>query len=789
MRGIWKVVIATIVVALACSCSNGDTGGHGRKASGPRQGNAAAKPVVSKVDAARTGRRSAGPAARGGFISYGPADEIRKEAGYTWYPVQLDEAHVLSAQGGSQLRLHLPDGSTVQLRHVRDIRHEDGVWTWVGRSGDGLDEAIMTFGRHSVFGTIPQRGRPALRITSQDLRTWIVETDASAPKHPARFERPDFKVPFAAPAAAGVTAAAGSTAAAPAYTSTDKQTIDVVLGYTTGFKNHWLSPYICDVYGPSNCAQIRRDYTKARLYFLVDVANQAYVNSAVATQVRLVRTVEVAYTDTNTNEAALEALTGSDGSTGQAPDPAFAALRAARDQYGGDLVVLVRQFNKPENEGCGIAWLNGGGLRGITPASEFFGYSVVSDGTDAGTDGASYYCRDETLAHELGHNMGAQHDVATAGASPGAFAFSYGYKSSWFYTIMAYGDEGQTGYRVFSNPRVTYCGTQACGTAQADNARTLSQVMPTIAGFRNAVIAPPRAHLMQFDANENGRSDLFFTSISGTVVWYMSAATRTAYAAYPSRVEGYRLVDVGDMAGDGRGDLLYVDRGNRHMFYSGSTGSGFEGRTIPDEIPYDWSPIAMIDVNNDGRRAEVVLRNQFTGAGALWFYDQGGSRVAYSSFSVPANHAFVGSGDLNGDRRSDVVWTDAAGRILVSHGSGSGLAAPVQVPLAYDITYSLVAVSDANADGKADLVFWRGATRQLVVWLMQDTTRSGYFSSIVPAGYWLAGRGDFDGDKRGDLLWTNASRQLMLAFSTGTGFNYSVLPYTVAPGWATMGIQ
>jgi peptidyl-Asp metalloendopeptidase len=783
----WKISLAAATLALVCSCSNDEVGGPVGKASAAAA-NSRRTADASGADIAITAPHGARATNDADLISYGPAHDVREEAGQTWYPVQLREASVVAAQGEGEIRLSLPDGGVTRLRYERQVRHEEGVWTWIGRSTEGLGEAVLTFGRHSVFGTIPQRGRPPLRITTRDLRTWIVQGSVAGARPSAS---PDFKVPSALAAATGTTAGLTSTSLAPAYTSTEKQTVDLVLGYTTGFKNHWLSPYMCQAVGAAYCEENRRDNTLARLNFLVDIANQAYLNSGVAAQVRVVRMQEVAYTDSNTNEDALEALTGSDGTTTSAPAAAFAGLRAARDQYGGDLVVLVRQFQTPENDGCGIAWLNGGGNVPITVADAFYGYSIVGDGTDADTDGVSYYCLDATLAHEMGHNMGAQHDAVTAGSSPGTFAYSYGYKASWFYTIMAYGDEGQTAYNVFSNPRTNYCGGQACGTALADNARTLSQVMPTIAAFRNAVIAPPRAQLVQFDANANGKSDLFFTSIGGMSVWYMSGATRTAFASYlpySSWLERDRLVDVGDFAGDGRGDLLYVDSTN-HMSYLGSTGNGFEGSTIPDSAPLDWVHLAMVDINGDGKRAEVILRNRFTGAGAVWFYvvNPYPSRVAYSGFSVPASYAYVGSGDLDGDRRSDVVWTDVAGRILVSRGNGSGLAAPAQLPLTYDNRYSLVAVADANADGKADLVFWRAATRQVVVWLMQGTTRSSYFTSIVPAGYWLAGRGDFDGDKRGDLVWTNPSRQIMFAFSTGTGFNYSVLPYTVAPGWTVMG--
>ena len=80
---------------------------------------------------------------------------------------------------------------------------------------------------------------------------------------------------------------------------------------------------------------------------------------------------------------ALEKLSGYQAPAhGITPDPAFNALRAARETYGADLVSLVRKFQAPENDSCGVAWLLGGGKQGIDAdvGWDDLGYSVVSDG-------------------------------------------------------------------------------------------------------------------------------------------------------------------------------------------------------------------------------------------------------------------------------------------------------------------------------------------------------------------------------------------------------------------------
>src|SRR3546814_10332985 len=99
-------------------------------------------------------------------------------------------------------------------------------------------------------------------------------------------------------------------------------------------------------------------------------------------RVRRVGTPQVTYPDKTDSGDALESLTGYRAGEGGGPtdvDPAFTALREARDETGADLVSLVRAFRTPENAGCGIAWLIGGDETGLIQADEPFGYSVVSD--------------------------------------------------------------------------------------------------------------------------------------------------------------------------------------------------------------------------------------------------------------------------------------------------------------------------------------------------------------------------------------------------------------------------
>ncbi|MBX9400116.1 ricin-type beta-trefoil lectin domain protein [Lysobacter sp. BMK333-48F3] len=426
---------------------------------------------------------------RGDLVAYPRQVPAVRDGAYTWHRADLSEAHAIAAIVGGRLSLTAPTGEKLQFRYQRHVEHASGDWTWVGQleHGAAADQAIITFGDRAAFGRIAQPGKAPLRLTLRDGQAWLVETDptkiAQIDNSATRPSKPDYLLPPKAAAGASSAPVAAGAPTASAAAAVGSTTIDVVLGYTNGFA--------AGLGGSSQAV--------TRLNYLVEVANNGYRNSQLDARVRLVHTVQVNYADNTDNGDTLEALTG----TRTVPvDPAFNALRAARDQYGADLVSLVRKFNEPENSGCGIAWLIGGGQRAISAADAGNGYSVVSDGRDAGSGGTTYFCSDDTLAHEMGHNMGAQHDRATASSSGtlqyGAFAYAFGHKQSSpvsFHTIMAYGDSGQPGYLAFSNPRITFCGGQPCGVADwADNARALAQTMPIIATFRATAIADmPRA--------------------------------------------------------------------------------------------------------------------------------------------------------------------------------------------------------------------------------------------------------------------------------------------------------
>lgn len=689
---------------------------------------------------------------RGELLEYSSVRRPRTAGKYSFYPVEVSEAHAFAAIGGA-LRLRAPDGTPVDLDYERHVEHDSGDWSWIGRDANGID-AILTFGEKAMFGVFASASGDSLRLTTSAGEVWMVEQDGRRESDLERGIRegrigPDYRIPrigAAASAPSTLTAGAAIATVGAVPAAAGDPTIDLLLGYTSGFAMMM-----------GGASQVQ-----TRLNHVVTVGNQALINSQVAAGLRLVGTLQVNYSDSGSNDSALNQLTGSDGEAPVTVPASLRPLREERERLGADLVSLVRRFNNAEHEGCGIAWLIGGGQSEIYPGHEAFGYSVISDSNGTlGSDGG-HYCRDETLAHELGHNLGSAHDIETANSegSQGRYPYSHGYKTGVaagnFYTVMAYGDTGQTGYRVFSNPQVSICGGRACGVAnQADNARSLRQTIPLIAAFRASQIAPAPTRVWRSgDFDNDGRADLFWRNFASGSNQIWPGANSGAYRSLATIADtGWTVAAAGDFDGDGHDDIVWrhMTTGDNTIWRSGEFGSQLGVQRVPSQ---DWQIVGADDFTGDGR-ADLLWRNFRTGENQVW--PQGQSAFYYALGTV-VDQAWkvAGTGDFDGDGRADIVWRNTTSGINTIWRQGS-YAAQIPVQTVGSQDWQIVGADDFTGDGRTDLLWRNFSTGENQIW--PSAQSAGYYplGTVVDQAWIVATTGDFDGDGRADIAWRNTS--------------------------------
>jgi len=777
-------------IILLAGCSGGDPGAQ----IGSLRNAAAAESTVKPAQKLSLGRDANGSIAnapnRGALVKYQNEGKPAKvEGAYAWYPIAVSEEHAMQALLTGQMTVPSPDGSQVKLRYERHEEHPDGNWTWVGRveGGDPNQEAILTFGEKAVYGSIPQpNGNPALSLETRRGVLYAVKTDPSKVRNPNTADT-DIMLPpalalresvsQAAAVQQGATMQSAVMAGAPA---TSANTIDVAVGYTAGFA--------ASVGGQSAAV--------TRLTFLTQVGNQAFENSQVNGYLRLVRAIQVNYADNTKNSDALSELTGNNG-TATVPIPAsLVPLRDARNEFGADVAVLVRRFQTPENDGCGVAWLNGADQTAINPATDAnYAFAVISDGSDQGTDGNNYFCAPETMVHEIGHIAGSAHDRDNSKKSNGElqygrYAYSFGMKTDSangnFYTIMSYGSNNQTPYRTFSNPNITICGGRACGVANTtDNARSLNQTIPIVATFRATVV--PLSTVKPNDVSGDGKSDLLWRHpTSGSfATWVMNSSTITQTINVTANAgAAYRIVGNGDFNGDGRVDLLWTGTG-RDLWMWISNGSQFS--TLPlGTYPAGWVPVSVGDVTADGM-ADIIWRHEPSGSVAFWQMNGSATtRVVNVNPKAPLPYRVVAIEDFNADGRADLLWANDTTRDLVMWIAGADSYTSYSLGV-YPSGWEPVGAGDLNRDNKAEL-FWRHTpTGSFAYWVMDGaaTTRVTNIEPKAPANYYVVSAGDFNGDGFSDIAWTSNNLDVWVWIGDGNSFNtiyVSSYPNSWTPG-------
>ncbi len=705
---------------------------------------------------------------RGKLIEYkNKGVAIKREGAYTWYPVAISEAHALKAVVTGEMTIPSPDGTQVKLKYERHEEQADGNWTWIGRvvGGDQNQEAILTFGVKAVYGSIPQSSGAPLSLQTRSGTLYAVQTDLSKVKNP-NTAATDMMVPPALALRQSLMASANKAQVSQAAevstkAGTPATTIDVAIGYTQGFAS---------MPGGQSAAV-------TRLVFLIAVGNEAYQNSLITGALRLVHAVQVNYADNTTNQSALEDLTGVRNGAQIPVATGLAPLRTAREQYGADVAVLVRKFQTPENDGCGIAWLNGAGQTAIDPAvDDDYAFAVVSDGDDTGTDGNNYFCAPETLVHELGHVMGSAHDQENSKTSTGAllygrYPYSFGMKTTEangnFYTIMAYGANNQNFYRTFSNPSVLKCGPAgnlACGIAnQADNARSLNQTIPIVAQFR-AMTVP--LGVVANDFNGDGRSDIYWRNMSTGVndEWHMNGLSiASSGTVYVEANQAWKVVGTGDFNGDSKSDVLWRNFTTGQLFIQHMDGrtvlaTSGASNTVADK---NWQIAALADFDGD-KITDILWRNTVLGTHDIWLMSGRAPRAQQFVYHEP-NLAWkvIGAADFNGDGMADILWRNSStgeNYIVFMRGfvvqASSGFTRRES-----NQSWKMVAIRDFDGDGMAD-IYWRNNTTGVNhLWKMNGTTVVTDTQVYVETNQaWkIVSSGDYNGDGYADVLWRNST--------------------------------
>jgi len=323
-----------------------------------------------------------------------------------------------------------------------------------------------------------------------------------------------------------------------------------------------------------------------------------------------------------------------------------------------------------------------------------------------------------------------------------------------------------------------------------------------------------------YDVDGDGHSDLVTLRATGTGYVYGGQSGHTFAAGVASfgggsslnpalfDGSGHHVIDVADVSGDTRADLVTIDDGGVAHVYRGRSDRTFSSGAATD---LDLSPallssgrhepFAVADVNGNGRADLIVYDDQtrdtlvFPGQADATF---GTSPVVadddiYSALYTGAGEYFVDVADVTGDGRGDLVtmttWNDVwvrPGQSNSTFGDPAGSywnGVVINTSLHDGDGHEPIGVDDVTGDGRADLVTSQGGSVHVYPGLSSGyfSTPTSSFSGALPStlftgtGAELAAMMDVNGDGHADLVGRIGDTVYVAAGQAG-GINAAGVP-------------
>jgi hypothetical protein len=345
----------------------------------------------------------------------------------------------------SRLVIPISDNQQLTVTRSRVIPTDKGV-IWIGAVEDTGESAILQWWKDGrLNGVFGYKGHIYVVMNVGGELHALLETDPKLmpPDHPN--SAADLR-PSNGRAAPGPAGAAPAPKVEPISSAELKAleakniVIDVMLLYTKRAAAHYML-------NPEDVMELS-----------IQRVNESFRNSGLGNiSLRLVHTQEVDY-DEQGSEEFVDLYHMVDG------DGPFKDIRRLRNEKRADVVGLIVD----DPRGCGLSTR-------VAPDAEE-AYFVVH-----------YSCAAITIsiAHEIGHILGARHDRQTDPSnSPYPYGHGYVNGTKWR-DIMSYAESCSGCLRIpfWSNPRLSYKG-EPTGTLSEDNARVILEQAERVSKFR-----------------------------------------------------------------------------------------------------------------------------------------------------------------------------------------------------------------------------------------------------------------------------------------------------------------
>jgi hypothetical protein len=249
------------------------------------------------------------------------------------------------------------------------------------------------------------------------------------------------------------------------------------------------------------------------------------------------------------------------------------------------------------------------------------------------------------------------------------------------------------------------------------------------------------------------------------------------------------FTDAYGWAPDGTGDILTLTSSGAVGYRPGNGKGAFGSSLTASGWPSSVTLVPFGDLNGD-RRNDVLVR--FSSGELRVYRTMLGQNFLTStprtSLGTGWNqyNALTSPGDLTGDGRPDLLARKAAtGELFLYKGTSTGkLSARIRIATNWSGYKKIVGVGDITGDGRADLL---AQDRANTLWRYAGNGAGGFTSRVKVAAGWGAsynavlGVGDITGDGKADLVSRDTSGNVWR--NNGTGRGTFGARTKIASGW------
>ena len=260
------------------------------------------------------------------------------------------------------------------------------------------------------------------------------------------------------------------------------------------------------------------------------------------------------------------------------------------------------------------------------------------------------------------------------------------------------------------------------------------------------------------------------------------------------------LMAVGDVNGDGKADVVSVEKDNglyRYKFgYSDGSGiPNWEQVLTGTSRP---TRLAVGDVTGDGKADIVAVEPEGSGKYRYMLGYGTGAGIAHwnqvmSEMSYPHKLAL---GDLTGDGKADIVAVESQSngkyRYMLGTSNGTGVGSWSQVLT--DMAYAeFMDVADFNADGKADVVSVENQNNGKFRFMLGISNGAGIgsWSQVMSemSGPYFFNAGDFTDDGKADIVSLESDGVGKYRYMLGTGNGTGIGSWSEVLGGMSLAVR